>query len=148
MRGCIAAVGLLLASALSIPSPLASTGEEQARKAALEFGRALKSGDSAQLRGLLPSNGKVRLRLVVFGPEEGSYSREQVQALFKDFFRQGAVRSYDLVRLDCASEQITLVQALTGVVDRDGRKIHVHLHLTLQPEGDRWVLREIRETAP
>jgi hypothetical protein len=141
-------VGLLLAATLTTPSPLASTGEEQALKSALVFGRALKSGNSGQMRTLLPTSGKVRLRLVAFGPEEGSYSGEQVQALFKDFFRQGKVRSYELVRMDCASEQFTLVQAAAGIVDRAGRQIQVHLHLTFQPEGDRWVLREIRETAP
>jgi hypothetical protein len=141
-------MGVLLAATLTTPSPLASTGEEQARRAAQEFGRALKSGGSGQMRALLPSSGKVRLRLVAFGPEEGSYSGEQVQALFKDFFRQGKVRSYEIVRLDCASEQFTLVQAVTGIVDRAGRPIQVHLHLTFQPEGNRWVLREIRETTP
>jgi len=141
-------MGVLLAATLTTPSTLASTGEEQARRAALEFGRALKSGDSGQMRALLPSSGKVRLRLVAFGPEEGSYSGEQVQALFKDFFRQGTVRSYELVRLECASEQFTLVQAVTGIVDRVGRPTQVQLHLTFQPEGNRWVLREIRETTP
>ena len=87
-------------------------------------------------------------RLLRFGPEEGSYSSEQVQALFKDFFRQGSVRSFELLRLQCASEQFALVHARAGLADRDGRPAEVDLHLTFQPEDGQWVLREIRETPP
>jgi hypothetical protein len=141
-------VGVLLAAALTIPSPLASTGEQQAKTAALEFGRALKSGDVSLMRRVLPSRGKVRLRLLRLGPEEGSYSADRVQAVFKDFLRQGAVRSFDLLRLQCASEQFALVHARTRIADRDGRPGEVDLHVTFQPEGDQWVLREIRETPP
>jgi len=148
VRACIAAVALLLALALTIPSPAASTGEEQAKIAALEFGRALTRTDTSSMGKLLPSRGKVRLRLVHFGPEEGSYSADQVQALFKDFLRQGAVRSFDLLRLQCASDQYALAHGRARLVDRDGRPAEVDLHLTFQPEGDRWVLREIREASP
>jgi len=139
-------VVLLLAFALTLPSPVASTGEQQAKNAALEFGRALTRADTSSMRPILPSRGKVRLRLVHFGPEEGSYSADQVQALFKDFMRQGAVRSFDLLRLQCAVDQYALAHGRTRLVDRDGRPAEVDLHLTFQPEDDRWVLREIRET--
>lgn len=148
MRGRYAAAGVLLAAALAFPALHASTGEGQAKTAALEFGHALKQGDTSLMRSLLPSHGKVRLRLVVFAPEEGAYSSEQVQALFKDFLRQGAVRSFDLLRLQCASEQFALVHARARIADRDGRPAEVDLHLTFQPEGGRWVLREIREAPP
>ena len=148
VRCRLVATGVLLAAAVMLPSPVAATGEEQARTAALEFGSALKRADTSALRSVLPSRGKVKLRLICFGPEEGSYSADQVQALFKDFLRQGEVRSFDLLRLQCASEQFALVHARTRVSDRDGRPREVDLHLTFQPEDDRWVLREIRETPP
>jgi hypothetical protein len=141
-------VGVLLAAALTIPSTLADTGEQQAKTAALEFGRALKQGDTSLMRPVLPSRGKVRLRLIRFGPEDGSYSADQVQVLFKDFLRHGAVRSFDLLRLQCASEQFALVHSRVRIADRDGRPAEVDLHVTFQPEGDRWVVREIRETPP
>ena len=141
-------VALLLIPVLTLPCLHASSGEEQARTAALEFGRALTRDDAQAMRSILPTRGKVRLRLVRFGPEEGAYSAQQVQALFNDFLRQGAVRSFDLLRLQSAEDQYALAQARARVVDRDGRPADVDLHLTFQPEGDRWVLREIRETPP
>lgn len=148
VRRRLAATGVLFAAALTFSSVLTATDEQQARKAALEFGSALKRGDASALRSVLPFRGKVKLRLICFGPEEGPYSAEQVQALFKDFLRQGEVRSFDLLRVQCASEQFALVHARTRVSDRDGRRREVDLHLTFQPEDGRWVLREIRETAP
>ena len=147
VRGRLAAVGVLLVSALVLPSH-ASTGEQQAKIAALKFGSALTRGDASALKAVLPAQGRVGLRLVRFGPEEGSYSAEQVEALFKDFLRQGEVRSFDLLRLQCATDQFTLVHARAGVNDREGRPREIDLHLTFRPEGDRWVLRESRETSP
>jgi len=148
VRGRNAAVGVLLTAALSVASSSASTGEEQVRNAALEFGRALERADTSLMKTILPSRGKVRLRLIRFGPEEGAYSADQVRILFKDFLDQGAVRSFDLLRLQCASEQFALVHARTEIADRDGRPAKVDLHMTFEPENYRWVLREIRETPP
>ena len=148
VRGRLAAGGVLLAAAMLLPCSHAQTGELQAKTAALQFGQALKRADTSALKSILPSRGKVKLLLICFGPEEGSYSADQVRALFKDFLRQGEVRSFDLLRLQCASEQFALVHARTRVADRDGRPREVDLRLTFQPEDDRWVLREIRETRP
>jgi hypothetical protein len=138
----------LLAVVPALPSAHASDSEEQVRTAALVFGRALARDDAPAMRSILPSRGKVRLRLIRFGPEEGTYSAEQVQALFNDFLRLGTVRSFDLLRLQSAGDQYALAHARARVVDRDGRPADVDLHLTFQPEGERWVLREIRETPP
>ncbi len=148
MRGCPAASILLLAAALTLPSSAASIGEEQAKTAALQFGRALTVADTSRLASILPDRGKIRLRLTGFGPAAGSYSADQVAAIFKNFLREGAVRSFDLLRLECASEHFAFVHARAQVLDRDGRPTESDLHLTFQPEGDHWVLREIRETPP
>jgi len=148
VRGRLAAGGVLLAAAMLLPSPHAQTDEQQAKIAALQFGQALTRADTSALKSILPSRGKVKLLLICFGPEEGSYSADQVRTLFKDFLRQGEVRSFDLLRLNCADDQFTLVHARTRVADRDGRPREVDLRLTFQPEDDRWVLREIRETRP
>jgi len=148
VRGRVATPGVLLAAALTLLPSHASTGEEQAKTAALQFGRALTRAETSLLRATLPSRGKLTLRLVRFGPEDGAYSPDQVEALFKDFLRQGEVRSFDLLRVQCASEQFALVQARVRLTDREGRPGEVDLHLSFQPEGDRWVLREIREAPP
>jgi hypothetical protein len=148
VRGRLAAGGALLAAAMLVPASHAQTDEQQAKTAALQFGRALTRADTSALNPVLPSRGKVKLILNCFGPEEGSYSADQVRALFKDFLREGQVRSFDLLRISCASEQFALVHARTRVTDRDGRPREVELRLTFQPEDDLWVLREIRETQP
>ena len=136
MRGRIAAVGVLLAAALTVPSIPASTGEEQAKNAALQFGRALKHADTSVMKPILPSRGKVRLRLTRFGPEEGSYSADQVQTLFKDFLRQGAVRSFELLRVQCGTEQFALVHARRGKRGRmggAGEKTMSEVHIPRSP---------------
>ncbi len=148
MRACPAASILLLTAALTIPSTAASTGDEEAKTAALKLGRALTAGDTTKLEAILPHRGKIRLRLTGFGPAAGSYSADQVAAIFKNFLREGAVRSFDLLRLECASEHFAFVHARTRVIDRDGRTARIDLHLTFEPEGGHWVLREIRETPP
>lgn len=148
MRGCPAASILLLTAALTIPSSAAEIGDEEAKTAALRFGRALTTGDVSRLESILPERGKIRLRLTGFGPAAGSYSADQVATIFKNFLREGAVRSFDLLRLECASEHFAFVHARARVIDRDGRPAAIDLHLTFQPEEAHWVLREIRETPP
>lgn len=147
VRGCLAALCLLLA-ALAPAFSEPTLGEEQARQTARNIGRALESGDLSRLQSSLPKNGKVQLRLVVLGPEQGAYGAGQVQAVLKDFLRQGKVRSFELKRLDCASGKYALVHARLAIDDRNGRPAEVDLRMTLQPEAGRWVLQEIRETRP
>ncbi|MCZ6696697.1 MAG: hypothetical protein O7A63_09185 [Acidobacteria bacterium] len=146
MRRCLAALFLLLVLPLTIAVSKNPIGEEQAKTAALEFGRALVKGDVSSLRAVLPTRGKIRLRLLKLGPEEGAYGAGQVQAVLKDFLRHGEVRTFDLLRLDCASEQFALVHARSKISDRDGRTAEIDLHLSFQVEEGRWVLQEIRET--
>ena len=145
---CSAALCLALTLALSHSVAGRHLGEEQVKRVALEFGQALTRGEAAKLRAVLPARGKVHLRLVHLGPEEGAYSAGQVEAVFKSFLRQGVVRSFDLLRLECASDQYALAHARANVADRDGRRVQIDLRLSFQPEDDRWVLREIRETPP
>jgi hypothetical protein len=135
---------LLLATALA----RAETTEQEARRVAADLGQALLRGDASRLGPLLPLEGKVRLRLVSLGPEDGSYSAEQVEALFQGFLRQGRVRTFDLRRVHCVSEQFALMRARAQIQDGEGRAREVDLHLTLEPEAGRWVLRELRETPP
>ena len=148
MRGCAPVSTLLLIAALTSTVLSAATGEEQARSSALKFGRALTLSDTAQFKPLLPDRGKVRLRLFGFGPAEGSYSPDQVAAVFNDFLREGKVRSFEIQRIECAGERFAFVKSTLKVVNKDGHDARVELHLTFQPEGKRWVLREIRESPP
>ena len=149
LRGCAAALVCLLGLApIHAGADEAPLTREEAQKAALRFGQALSQSDVAKLKPMLPSEGKVRVRLLRLGPEQGSFGAGQVEALLQDFLRQGTVPSFEVVRTEAADESYALVKTLARVVDREGRDADVYLHLTFQPEGGRWVLREIRETPP
>jgi hypothetical protein len=123
-------------------------GENEARQAALQVGRALKQGDPSLLRSVLPARGNVRLRLQVLGPEDGSFSPSQVEALLQDFFRTGSARSFDLLSVEHDPQRYALARGRAMLTDRQGRPARVDLHLAFQPEDGRWVVREIRETRP
>jgi hypothetical protein len=140
---------LSIVIACSLCSPVRSEqepGHGEAREAALQFGKALRQGDVAALRSLLPAQGNVQLRLQVLGPQDGSFSPSQVEALWRDFFRQGAARSFDLLSVEHDPERYALARGRALLTDRQGRPARVDLHLVFQPENGRWVLREIRET--
>ena len=137
------AVGLLAAL---LPAAAQAPGEQAVRDCAATFGRALQSADAALLRPILPSRGKVRVRLVRLGPESGSFSASQVEALMQGFFRQGSIQSFEVLRIEHDPKGYALIRGRVELTDRDGRPGRVDLHLALQPEGERWVLREIRES--
>ena len=120
---------------------------EAARAAARQFGQALVSSRADALRAVLPAQGNVRLVLTRLGPENGSFGASQVEALFRDFLSVGKVRSFEVLRLQSDGTSSALVMGRAVVVDRDGRPGRVSLHLALEPEGSRWVLREVKETS-
>jgi len=130
---------------LTVPAPIHSAGEDQLRDAAQRFGRALRDADASALRPILPSRGKVQLILVHLGPEEGYFSSRQVEALFRDFFKRGSVQRFELLRIEGGREGHALAHGRADLIDPQGRPSRVELHLALQPEGERWVVREIRE---
>ncbi|HEX6851542.1 MAG TPA: hypothetical protein VF139_09055 [Candidatus Polarisedimenticolaceae bacterium] len=119
---------------------------EAARHAARQFGQSLVASQPASLRSILPEHGNVRLVLARLGPENGSFGASQVEALFRDFLSVGQVRSFEVLRLQSDGTSSALVQGLAVIVDRDGRAGRVALHLAFEPEGSRWVLREVKET--
>lgn len=146
-RVAIWAVLLLLGPAF-LPAAEEAAEEDQARAAALLFGTAMKSADLSVLRPVLPEKGKIQLRLVHLGPEEGFFSSSQVEALLRDFLEQGSIRSFDLLRVEYDANRFALAHGRALLSDREGRPARVNLHLAFQPEDGRWVLREIRETRP
>lgn len=119
---------------------------EAARAAARQFGQSLVASQPASLRAILPESGNVRLVLTRLGPENGSFGASQVEALFRDFLSVGQVRSFEVLRLQSDGASSALVQGRAVIVDRDGRPGRVGLHLAFEPEGSRWVLREVKET--
>ena len=138
----------LFAGALGLGPAVASLSEDDAQSAARGFGQALRNADASLLKPILPSRGKVQLRLVHLGPEQGYFSSSQVEALLRDFFQHGSTQSFDIIRLECEPSRLALARGRAAVTDREGRSVEVEIHLAFQPEGDRWVLREIRETPP
>ena len=118
---------------------------ERVRDVASAFGNALT--DEASLRPWLPAKGKVRLHLVRMGAEDGYFSSSQVDALLQDFLDRGAVRSFEIARIEAERDDcIAVVTSRLAVTDSDGRPSRVELRLSIHPEGERWVVREIRES--
>jgi hypothetical protein len=135
-------LGLLLVVAVMAQTP----GEDAARAAVESLGRGLTSGDLSLIRPLLPQEGKVQLNLARLGPERGSFSASQVEALLRDFMAQGSVQSFKSTRVEHDPNGVALASARVELTDKQGRPASVDLHLTFQPDGRQWVLREIRET--
>ncbi len=138
----------LLAVAAGLGPALASLTQDEAQRAALGFARALQSADTRLLKPILPKRGKVQLRLVHLGPEKGYFSSSQVEALLRNFLDNGSAESFDIVRLECEPSRLAVVHGRASLIDSQGRSVEVGIHLVFQPEGDRWVLREIRESPP
>jgi len=138
----IVLVGLMAIVASGAQTP----GEDAARGAVESFGRGLTGGDLSLIRPLLPQKGKVQLNLVLLGPERGSFSASQVEALLRDFLAQGSVQKFESTRVEHDPNGIALASARLDVTDKQGRSAAIDLHLAFQPDGQQWVLREIRET--
>ena len=117
-----------------------------AAQAVRRFGEALIDAEPAPLKRLLPRRGKVQLRLVHLGSGDGFFSAGQVEALFRDFLAAGTVHSFRPLGVEQAARGVALVRARVDLTTREGTRTSVEIHLALQPEDGRWVLREIRET--
>jgi hypothetical protein len=143
----IAASILLLVVAATAPAGAGLTTDE-VRDAALKIGESLKNSDLSVLRSFLPNQGKVRLNLDRLGPVEGFFSSSQVEALLGDFLGQGSIRSFDLLVIEFDPQRYAMAHARASLTDRQGHPARVDIHLAFQPEEERWVLREIRETRP
>ena len=137
------ALALLLAHGAFAEGP----DERGARQAADTFGRALVRSDLSLLRPILPAQGKVQLKLMRLGPEDGFFSASQVEALLRDFLSLGKVTSFETTRVEYDPQGVALVSARVDLEDRQGSTGAAGLHLAFQPEGNTWVLREVRETA-
>jgi len=146
MFACL--LGLAFGSGTGPVMAETSDSVEAARAAALQIGHALRVSDLRTLRPHLPERGKVQVRLEVMGPADGFFSAGQVEALLGEFLQHGSVRSFDLLAVENQDDRYALARGRATLTDRDGRPARVELHLAFEPEGERWVLREIRETRP
>lgn len=144
MRAAPSCFVLLVAFALTLAP---ADAEDGARTAARTFGRALVAGNAEALRPILPTQGRVHVSLSRLGPEEGSFGARQVEALFRDFLAKGTVDSFDIVRCENDGRRSALAHGRATITDRDGRGGPIALHLGFESEGERWVLREVKETA-
>jgi len=126
--------------------PVSGAGDEAVHLCASRFGAALRTGNVSELRSILPARGKVQVRLERFGPEEGFYSASQVEAIFANFLKRCSLESFEIQHVEYDSKGYALVRGRARLVNESGRREEVELRLALQPEGDNWVLREIRET--
>ncbi len=124
----------------------AQDGDNGPRAAATAFGRALVAGRAEALRPVLPRQGRVRLTLARLGPEEGAFGANQVEAVFRDFFASGKIASFDITRCESDPRRSALAHATATIEDREGRSGRISVHLGFEPEGGRWVLREVKES--
>ena len=144
MRAAPTGLAVVVAFALSWAVADADDG---ARAAAETFGRALVARKAEALKPILPESGRVHMTLTRLGPEEGSFGARQVEALFRDFLAKGSVSSFDVVRCESDGKRSALAHGRAAITDRSGRGGRVAFHLGFEPEGARWVLREVKETA-
>lgn len=144
MRAAPTGLAVVVALALSWATAGADDG---ARAAAVTFGRALVARNAEALRPILPEHGRVHMTLSRLGPEEGSFGARQVEALFRDFLAKGSVSSFDVVRCESDGRRSALAHGRAAITDRNGRGGRVAFHLGFESEGERWVLREVKETA-
>ena len=119
--------------------------DSAARDAVRRFAAALEAQEASHLRPVLPRNGSVQLHLVRLAPDVGSFTSEQVEALFRDVFDRTTVRSVETLGLEHDASGLALARTRVRVTDRDGRDVALELRLGLREEEGRWVLREIRE---
>ena len=147
VRRLAPAPALLLAALLTLPgNVVAEPDEAAARKAAQVFGQALTSGDASRLRAILPGKGKVRLRFDKLGIEQGYFSANQVEALLQDSLDRRHASSFEILHVECEHRGYALVHVRAVLSSAGSPPRIVGLRLGMQPEDQRWVLREIRET--
>ena len=144
MHAAASCLAVVVAFALT---SAASAADDGARAAAVTFGRALVARNAAALRPILPASGRVHMTLSRLGPEEGNFGARQVEALFRDFLAKGTVASFDVVRCENDGRRSALAHGRAVITDRDGRGGRIAFHLGFESEGERWVLREVKETA-
>jgi hypothetical protein len=132
----IALMGIALLSTLTAAADPRATVDA--------FGAALVLGNADELRTVLPTEGKVRVHLMRLGPQEGAVRGGQLHAVLQDFLENANVQSFKLQTIEY-TDRLALASARMDLVDQQGRA-NVRLHLALEPEGDHWVLREIRES--
>jgi hypothetical protein len=145
VRRVRAALSVLAVALLLTAVPRA--GDDDARRAATAFGQALTTGRAEALRPILPQRGKVHLKLLRLGPEDGDFGASQVEALFRDFLSGGKVSSFAIARCESDGKSSGLALGKAAIVDREGRGARIDVHLAFEPEGGRWVLREVKESA-
>jgi hypothetical protein len=120
---------------------------EGAGEAVNAFGQALTSGKSSALKRWFPDDGKIRVRLVQFGDEQGALRSGQLLVILQAFFERGAVDRFKIETIEEA-DTIAIVIAIVQLRTTHGTRESVRLHLSFQRNGDRWVVREFREARP
>ena len=143
MRAAPSCIVVVLALALGAAASGATDG---AREAAAGFGRALLASNAGSLLPLLPQQGRVHVTLLRLGPEDGRFGANQVVALFRDVLASGKIATFEILRCETDGSRSALAHATASIVDREGRSGRIGIHLAFEPEGGRWVLREVKET--
>ncbi|MBD3869027.1 MAG: hypothetical protein IFK94_12965 [Acidobacteria bacterium] len=145
MRWIIPGLLALAIGLTGLPIP-AETGRKEAGQAAERFARALSTGESEALQALLPQSGKILVSISDIGQGAGYFGRSQVEALFS-----GYLAEFDFS--DCRIDHIEVQESSYSRIDLTANRTGpgdavsaVVFRLAFQPEQDRWVLREIRES--
>lgn len=143
----VALTSAMIVALFGAPVAAALT-EEAARSAAEAFGNALTRSSPSALRPILPARGKVQLRLARLGSDQGFFSPDQVETLLGEFLRTGKATGFKVSGVELDPGKFARVRGRVDVTDAGGRSTRIGIHLAFQPENERWVLREVRETKP
>ena len=110
---------------------------------------AFRTRQTDRLAALLPGGGRVFLGVRAIAPEQGFYSRDQVEALLRQAFAAFETIQFDInMNLqpfgDREGTTVYLCPAAWGYMDK-GVRHDLNLRFLLARQRDRWMLSEIRE---
>lgn len=136
---------LLLIALLCGPSEARLEGASGGARVAVEaFGQALVRGETSALKSWFPREGKVRVRLIRLGGEQGAIRSGQLLVILEKFFDRGELSSFVIETFE-ESESLAIVSTVARIKTPRGARESIRLHLSFESTDRGWVVREFRE---
>jgi hypothetical protein len=139
-RAALLLLPLLVALAAAPAGTAGPSRDEETAKVFSKIQKHWEKGDVEKIARLLPPEGKVKLALQ--GVKPGEYRREQAHALLRKYFESIETKEFKPTgKPKGASAQFKHV----FLVRADDHKETRYTFITLDREGDEWVIVEILE---
>ena len=145
MRRIIPGLLVFAISLTALPTP-AETGRKEAGQAADRFAQVLGSGKTASLETILPRSGKILVSFTGTGRGAGYFGISQVEALLGSYLAEYRFSECRIDHIEVQESSYCRIDLTANRSGPDGAREAVVFRLAFQPERDRWVLREIRES--